>query len=115
MKSSLRTTLAGVVALLVSVPVHAQVADSAARRQQRALDSLATVIQGMQAKMDSLSSATPAPAPAAPAAQPGRAAGAYMNVSFVGLTDVGWSTERDVASLQVGDHDPHVRGFSIPN
>jgi hypothetical protein len=51
----------------------------------------------------------------APPAQQGRAAGSYMNVSFVGLTDFGWSTEPDVASLQVGDHDPHVRGFSIPN
>jgi hypothetical protein len=47
--------------------------------------------------------------------QQGRAAGSYMNVSFVGLTDFGWSTEPDVASLQVGDHDPHVRGFTIPN
>ncbi len=43
------------------------------------------------------------------------APGAYMNVSFVGLTDFGWSTEADVASLQPGDHDPHVRGFSLPN
>ena len=38
-----------------------------------------------------------------------------MNVSFVGLMDFGWSTESDVASLQLGDHDPHVRGFTIPN
>jgi len=44
-----------------------------------------------------------------------RAAGSYMNLSFVGLTDFGWSTESDVGSLQLGDHDPHVRGFSIPN
>jgi hypothetical protein len=51
----------------------------------------------------------------APPAQQGRAAGSYMNVSFVGLTDFGWSTESDVPSLQLGDHDPHVRGFSIPN
>ncbi len=38
-----------------------------------------------------------------------------MNLSFVGLADVGWSTEPDVGSLQLGDHDPKVRGFSIPN
>src|SRR5258705_7595634 len=44
-----------------------------------------------------------------------RAAGSYMNLSFVGLTDFGWSTEPDVGALQLGDHDPHVRGFSIPN
>lgn len=38
-----------------------------------------------------------------------------MNVSFVGIMDFGWSTESDVASLQLGDHDPQVRGFSVPN
>ena len=38
-----------------------------------------------------------------------------MNVSFVGLSDFGWSTEKDVQSLQLGDHDPLVRGFTIPN
>jgi hypothetical protein len=48
----------------------------------------------------------------APAQQP---AGNYMNFSFVGLTDFGWSTESNVSALQLGDHDPHVRGFSIPN
>ena len=53
---------------------------------------------------------------AAPAtAQRAAAAGSYMNLSFVGLTDFGWSTEPDVGSLQLGDHDPRVRGFTIPN
>ena len=44
-----------------------------------------------------------------------RASGGYMNIGFVALTDAGWSTEPDVPSLQRGDHDPRVRGFSIPN
>ena len=44
-----------------------------------------------------------------------RTGGAYMNLGFVGLTDFGWSTESDVGSLQLGDHDPRVRGFTIPN
>lgn len=57
---------------------------------------------------------TPTPAPP-PAQAPGRAPGAYMNVSFVGLTTAGFSTARDLDKLQVGDHDPRVRGFSIPN
>jgi len=39
----------------------------------------------------------------------------YMNIGFVALTDAGWSSEPDVGSLQLGDHDPHVRGFSLPN
>jgi hypothetical protein len=49
------------------------------------------------------------------AAQGPRATGGYMNIGFVALTDAGWSTEADVGSIQVGDHDPHVNGFSIPN
>ncbi|HUP89130.1 MAG TPA: hypothetical protein VM100_07270 [Longimicrobiales bacterium] len=76
-----------------------------AARQQRALDSLSTAISELRAQIDTMARA-PVQAPAS---------GAYMNVSFVGLTDAGWSTEPNVRSLQVGDHDPHVRGFSIPN
>jgi hypothetical protein len=38
-----------------------------------------------------------------------------MNIGFAGLADFGWSTEADVRSLQLGDHDPLVRGFTIPN
>lgn len=52
-----------------------------------------------------------APARAAQA----RPAGTYMNIGFSGLADLGWSTERNVRSLQRGDHDPAVRGFTIPN
>jgi hypothetical protein len=50
-----------------------------------------------------------------PQAAPVRTAGAYMNIGFVALSDFGWSTESDVGALQRGDHDPHVRGFTIPN
>ncbi|HUR91560.1 MAG TPA: hypothetical protein VMY38_02690 [Gemmatimonadaceae bacterium] len=42
-------------------------------------------------------------------------AGTYMNIGFTALIDAGWSTERNVPSLQRGDHDPRVRGFTIPN
>ncbi len=58
-----------------------------------------------------------APQLATPAQQvpPARTGGAYMNIGFVSLTDLGWSTEPDVGSLQLGDHDPRVRGFTIPN
>ncbi len=38
-----------------------------------------------------------------------------MNIGFVNLTDAGWSTEPNVGSLQRGDHDPQVRGVSMPN
>ena len=44
-----------------------------------------------------------------------RAAGGYMNIGFVSLTDAGWSSAKDIEALDVGDHDPKVRGFTIPN
>ena len=109
---SIATFVAVVTMCLAAHGLRAQVtADSTSRRQQRSLDSLAAIMREMQARIDSLVR-TPPPAP--PVVQ-ARATGAYMNSSFVGLTDFGWSTEPNVAALQVGDHDPHVRGFSIPN
>lgn len=106
-----------VVTVAIVPRVNAQQpADSAARRQQRTADSLATALRALEARLDSLSRGpVSAPEPPAQPAPQARAAGAYMNVSFVGLTDFGWSTTRDIASLQRGDHDPKVRGFSIPN
>src|SRR5262245_44397340 len=105
-----RTATLVAAAMVWSSSLQAQTSDSTARRQQRAIDSLAAALRAVQARLDSASSA-----PAATASQPPRAPGAYMNVSFVGLTDLGWSSTPDVRSLQVGDHDPHVRGFSLPN
>ncbi len=37
-----------------------------------------------------------------------------MNIGFSGLVDAGWSSTADVPSLQRGDHDPAVRGFTVP-
>ena len=49
--------------------------------------------------------------------QPARApgAGAYMNVGFTALMDAGWATTPNVRSLMTSDHDPKVRGFTMPN
>jgi len=45
-----------------------------------------------------------------------RAGSAYMNISFDALMDFGWSTTPDPANfLQLGDHDPIKRGFSLRN
>jgi hypothetical protein len=45
-----------------------------------------------------------------------RAGSAYMNISFDALMDAGWSTAADPsAQLQLGDHDPVKRGFSLRN
>jgi len=38
-----------------------------------------------------------------------------VNIGFSGLADFGWSSTKDVAALLPGDHDPRVRGFTIPN
>lgn len=48
----------------------------------------------------------------APIVSSGRA---YMNAGFDVLFNAGWSTTPDVSSLQLGDHDPSQRGFSIRN
>ena len=55
------------------------------------------------------------PAEHAPATASARSGGTYMNVGFDGLSDFGWSTASDVGALQGGDHDPAVRGFTVPN
>jgi hypothetical protein len=45
-----------------------------------------------------------------------RAGSAYMNMSFDALMDAGWSSESDPsAQLNLGDHDPIKRGFSLRN
>ena len=45
-----------------------------------------------------------------------RAGSAYMNFSLDALTDFGWSSVADPSTfLQLGDHDPHSRGFGLLN
>jgi len=116
---SLLVVAATAIAISVVAPsrAHAQSSpDSTARHTQRAIDSLGAAVRTLQARIDSLSKAADAapPPPSAPAA-PARANGAYMNVSFDGLGDAGWSSQRNVRSIERGDHDPRVRGFSVPN
>jgi hypothetical protein len=99
-----------VASVVLSVaPLAAQQPDTAALRAQRTLDSLGALVGALQARLDSLAGAgaSSAQAPARP--------GTYMNVGFVALADAGWSTTPDVRSLSTGDHDPRVRGFTIPN
>ncbi len=117
----LGTTL-GIGALLLGVgSLEAQQAPDTTTRnqqttQQRALDSLGTALRALQTRLDSALDARRAPALAStPAQSPARAAGTYMNLSFVGLTAAGFSTARDLERIEVGDHDPRARGFTIPN
>ena len=83
--------------------------------ERRLIDSLAKVIRSLEGRVDSLVHAEGTPAGPVPQAQTARTAGAYMNVGFDLLADAGWSTASDVSSLERGDHDPAVRGFTIPN
>jgi hypothetical protein len=77
--------------------------DSAARADSIAL--VRELEKELGGRRDTAVTAAPAP----------RAPGGYMNLGFVSLVDAGWSSEEDVESLQPGDHDPKVRGFTIPN
>ena len=97
--------------------LSAQTPDSTARRQQRTLDSLTSIVRDMHARLDSLARASAEMAVGASpaAAQPVRSGGSYMNIGFDGLVDGGWSTQPDISKLQTGDHDPLVRGFTVPN
>ena len=111
--------IAALAATLVACGVwsrtlSAQVPDTTARRQQRTLDSVVATLEALQARLDSLERVTAA-AGSAPAPAPARASGAYMNIGFDALSDFGWSSTPDVGALQRGDHDPLVRGFTIPN
>ena len=106
----MRTLLIAVMIGLFAAQVSAaQKPDSS--RAVSALDSLTAVIRSVQARIDSLERSGGAPQQAHPA----RTSGAYMNIGFDLLADAGWSTEPNVGSLQRGDHDPRVRGFTIPN
>ena len=51
-----------------------------------------------------------------PATTSSRAGSAYMNMSFDTVMDGGWSTApRPAEELELGDHDPQQRGFSLRN
>ena len=104
----MRTLLAAVMIWLLHAEVSAAQKPDSSRA---AVDSLTAVIRSVQARLDSLERS----GAAGRSAQPARTSGAYMNVGFDLLADFGWSTEANVRSLQKGDHDPAVRGFTIPN
>jgi hypothetical protein len=108
MKKHVATAAVAAVALLCADAgsARAQQSDSL-RRQQRTLDSLTAAVRETIARLDS---AAARPAQTVPAR-----AGTFMNIGFDGLIDAGTSTNPDVRTLQLGDHDPKVRGFTIPN
>ena len=99
------TTL-GPSLLLAQTP---QPKDSTAKRDSIARADSIALVQQLEKELGSGAADTSSSA-AAP-----RAAGGYMNIGFVTLVDAGWSSSKDVGRLQPGDHDPKVRGFTLPN
>lgn len=95
----------------------------AIQKQQAAASEKEKLTKELNAEMQTNALASPAPAaipkPSFSASQPltiARAGSAYMNISFDTLMDAGWSTAHDPsAQLQLGDHDPIKRGFSLRN
>jgi hypothetical protein len=112
------------VSLLAAGRVTAQEAGLEPLKQQ--MQQLQQQMQQLQEKIGQLETNRPAVQlpplqPAAPwsPSQPipvARAGGAYMNVSFDTVVNAGWSTEPKVDKvLELGDHDPSQRGFSLRN
>ena len=94
------------------------------QQMQKKLDEQDAIIRKLSAEPATVA-APPAPPPAvAKATEPWSPTApirilsgsrGYLNLSFDGLVDAGWSTRSDVTALQRGDHDPLQRGFTIPN
>jgi len=106
------TTNPAIAAATNAPPAPASSADKKALEEQ-----LAAELGGI--------GATNKAAPPAPSVQPWtpsraipvlRAGASYMNVSFDALLDAGWSSAANPnRQLELGDHDPINRGFSLRN
>jgi len=94
---------------------------SAEAEKKKLEQELATELEKNQGTNQAPSTAatTPAPSAAWSPSQPltvARAGSAYMNISFDTLMDVGGSSASNPSQfLELGDHDPNTRGFSLPN
>lgn len=70
------------------------------------VEQLKQQVNQLQDRVQQLESAKP----------PARAGSSYMNSSFDVLMDGGWSSEKEPSErLELGDHDPQQRGFSLRN
>ncbi|HEX2723857.1 MAG TPA: hypothetical protein VHM24_13155, partial [Gemmatimonadaceae bacterium] len=101
--------VAGLIVSSVAAAQTPQKRDSAAKADSIARADSIALIKQLEKELG-----TPADTAGGAASGP-RPSGGYMNIGFVALTDAGWSSADDVEALQRGDHDPKVRGFTIPN
>jgi hypothetical protein len=73
-------------------------------------------LKQLRARTDTLEQKFSETTQVAPAPATSRAGSAYMNISFDTMMDAGWSTALHPSEeLQLGDHDPQQRGFSLRN
>ena len=101
-----------------AVDQHRQIIEALNKRLESMQGTSAVMAQ--PAKPPPASGASPLPStPAWSPSQPislAKAGSTYMNISFDTLLDAGWSTARDPSvRLNLGDHDPQERGFTLPN
>lgn len=128
MKKILGCTALVTALLLASPQARAETTDAALDALKKQLQEMQEQMQQMQRKIEALEAqktAVPATTtvPTAPAAawspsQPitlARSGANYLNMSFDTLVNFGWSSKADVSQLQLGDHDPSQRGFSLRN
>jgi hypothetical protein len=109
--------------------VHAESDAATLNELKREMDQLQQQMQRLQEKIEAIEQkpavtppqAAPAAAPVASSWSPSQpitlmsSGASYLNLSFDLITDVGTSTEKDVSKLELGDHDPDQRGFSLRN
>ncbi|MDQ6716778.1 MAG: hypothetical protein M3Z17_00355, partial [Gemmatimonadota bacterium] len=113
-----RTILLSAIGIVLPFALNAQsapvssMADSAARADSVARADSIALVKTLEKELG----ATDSTSTRAPISSDGpRATGGYMNIGFVTLADGGWSSEPNVGLLERGDHDPKVRGFTMPN
>jgi len=101
-------SLVSMTALMMPFYCHAD--ESSTTNVVDDLKQLHTRIDALEKRLADTGAVAPAPAPSV------RAGSAYMNMSFDTVMDGGWSTASHPAQeLELGDHDPQQRGFSLRN
>jgi len=112
---ALKKQLADTTNAVAAKPPTNQSSDAEKKRLEQELAAQL----GTNAAASASQPSTPAPTTTWSPTQPltiARAGQAYMNISFDALMDAGWSTAHDPSEfLQLGDHDPISRGFSLRN
>ena len=99
-----------------SAPAKPAKPATSATKSEEVVVPAAKPVAGTSAPASAPDAATASSTPAWLRGEPltvARAGAAYLNISFDTIVVAGTSTEDDVDELQLGDHDPDQRGFSL--